>query len=188
MGSCNGRWSAGQGWHCSCSGLQATLQLGRHGTVKARDSLQRQYACSLHVLRRMPQPPWQAWQMHCQCLPSLTWMPCQQDVNPFSSADSSRQAPAATPSGLPPPYESILEAGPGSDSIGTGSYPSSSAPWAEGGSTAGVSGRPKEFEIAVADPVKQGDGVSAYVSYKVRDQDAKGLYPAGQCCIWHSAS
>ncbi|KAG2447746.1 hypothetical protein HYH02_007204 [Chlamydomonas schloesseri] len=59
----------------------------------------------------------------------------------------------------PPPYESVLQ------DHGTNNF---FAP-------ATVS---KEFEIEVTDPVKQGDGVAAYVSYKVRTKTTHPSYAA----------
>ncbi|PNW82491.1 hypothetical protein CHLRE_06g281050v5 [Chlamydomonas reinhardtii] len=59
----------------------------------------------------------------------------------------------------PPPYESVLQ------DHGTNNF---FAP-------ATVN---KEFEIEVTDPVKQGDGVAAYVSYKVRTKTTHPSYAA----------
>jgi hypothetical protein len=56
---------------------------------------------------------------------------------------------------------------------GVGAAPSTGVPAAASNGSAGLhaadaAGGPlSHFEIAVADPVKQGEGVSAYVSYKV---------------------
>jgi hypothetical protein len=62
-----------------------------------------------------------------------------------------RTAPHAThaqdPAGPPPPYASVV--------MGDAA-------------AAGAADGPRDFEIVVADPVKQGEGVSAFVSYKVR--------------------
>ncbi|KXZ44879.1 hypothetical protein GPECTOR_61g832 [Gonium pectorale] len=60
----------------------------------------------------------------------------------------------------PPPYESVLE------DHGTNRY------------FATVSAVRKEFEIEVTEPVKHGEGVAAYVSYKVRTKTTHGAYAA----------
>ncbi|GFR51023.1 hypothetical protein Agub_g13350 [Astrephomene gubernaculifera] len=60
----------------------------------------------------------------------------------------------------PPPYESVLQ------DHGTNNY------------FAPVTAVSKEFEIEVTDPVKQGEGVAAYVSYKVRTKTTHSAYAA----------
>jgi hypothetical protein len=49
-----------------------------------------------------------------------------------------------------------------------------------------ASGPANHFEIAVADPVKQGEGVSAYVSYKVR-KPACQFAGADRWCLLRTA-
>ncbi|KAG2492390.1 hypothetical protein HYH03_009336 [Edaphochlamys debaryana] len=56
----------------------------------------------------------------------------------------------------PPPYESVLQD--------------------HGNFFAPVTAVSKEFEIEVCDPVKQGEGVAAYVSYKVRTKTTHSAY------------
>jgi hypothetical protein len=58
------------------------------------------------------------------------------------------------PPGPPPPYDSVVMGDANAAAGGSGG--------ADGG------GGTRDFEIVVADPVKQGEGVSAFVSYKVR--------------------
>lgn len=107
------------------------------------------------------------------------------------AADNVRHGSFTNPTGPPPPYESVVTdadshsmpgtaAGSASGSAGfmhtvagTGA-PSTGTTAASNGSAGlhtadvGSSGAVSHFEIAVADPVKQGEGVSAFVSYKVR--------------------
>lgn len=62
-----------------------------------------------------------------------------------------------------------MQAAPEHQAAAPGSGMQAGAAAANGSSSAG--GGPaysSDFEIVVADPVKQGEGVSAYVSYKVR--------------------
>lgn len=70
-------------------------------------------------------------------------------LNPFSSASDNfgnRNSP-------PPPYDSIIHSGEGSGR-----------------------GDSRDLDILVTDPVKQGDGVSAYVSFKVRTRTSNDKY------------
>lgn len=76
-------------------------------------------------------------------------------LNPFSGGAGDPFAggsAASRPAGPPPPYDSVV--------MGDAA--------AGGGSGGGSEAAPRDFEIVVADPVKQGEGVSAFVSYKVR--------------------
>eukprot|EP00877_Chromochloris_zofingiensis_P009805 jgi/Chrzof1/5078/Cz15g10280.t1 len=85
------------------------------------------------------------------------------DVNPFSS-DNARHGSFSNPPGPPPPYEAAAD----HTSIPTGSYNNGTTPTPEAYS--------KDFEVVVADPVKQGEGVAAYVSYKVRSRTTLPQY------------
>ncbi|GBF87488.1 sorting nexin [Raphidocelis subcapitata] len=73
-------------------------------------------------------------------------------LNPFgtgSAGGAAAAAPGTPPPGPPPPYDSVV--------------------MAAAAAGAGEPG-PQDFEILVTDPVKQGEGVSAFVSYKVRSR------------------
>lgn len=113
-----------------------------------------------------------------------------------AATDNVRHGSFTNPTGPPPPYESVITdaashnlpgAAPGGMEPASTMHnvpgiggPLSAAPGAaaaaSNGSAQGLhagdaasSGAPaSHFEIAVADPVKQGEGVSAFVSYKVR--------------------
>jgi len=85
-------------------------------------------------------------------LPDRGCCPDRSQDHPFAS-DPVRPASFSSPPGPPPSYESVVDRA-------TGAPASSSAP-----TTSSAAGG--EFDIVVADPVKQGEGVSAYVSYKV---------------------
>lgn len=74
------------------------------------------------------------------------------DSNPFALPAQTSQASTSSMQ-PPPPYESVVDPGE-SDNFG----PSTS----------------KSFDILVTDPVKQGDGVGAYVSYKVQTKVLPG--------------
>jgi hypothetical protein len=122
-----------------------------------------------------------------------------------AATDNVRHGSFTNPTGPPPPYESVITdaashslpgAAPGSmdpastmhNVAGIGgplsATPGAAAAAASNGSALGLhagdaasSGAPaSHFEIAVADPVKQGEGVSAFVSYKV-----SWLAPAHGC-------
>ncbi|KAF8058870.1 SNX1 [Scenedesmus sp. PABB004] len=129
--------------------------------------------------RRRPEPA---------CLP-----PARQDPLQFGAEDAPLDAPpacanggapaaAAPPPGPPPPYEAVVSDAAGSHSMAAGP-PAAAAPTAapapapapNGGAAAPAAG-PSAFEITVADPVKQGEGVSAYVSYKVRTRTSLPQY------------
>lgn len=91
-----------------------------------------------------------------------------------------RHGSFTNPTGPPPPYESVITDAashnlPGA-AEGAGvmqSVPGIGAGAAASNGNAGLQGADagssvSHFEIVVADPVKQGEGVSAFVSYKVR--------------------
>lgn len=62
----------------------------------------------------------------------------------------------------PPPYESVIaESGMDHPFFAGGNFAHHPAVGPHGG------GGPREFDIAVLEPVKQGEGVSSYVTYKV---------------------
>lgn len=63
------------------------------------------------------------------------------------------------PAGPPPPYDSVVMGGT-----------------AGGAGPDGADGGARDFEVSVADPVKQGEGVSAFVSYKVRSKTGLPQY------------
>lgn len=71
--------------------------------------------------------------------------------------EGGRQQSATAPATPPPPYESLLE----DDGKISAGYSAATA-----AAVAGAAPAP-DFEIAVVDPVKQGEGVAAYVSYKI---------------------
>lgn len=127
------------------------------------------------------------------------------------AADNVRHGSFTNPTGPPPPYESVITdaashslpgtqgpldaaAGPGMmhNVPGIGGPSMAPAAAASNGSaglhaaSAAASGPASHFEIAVADPVKQGEGVSAFVSYKVRKQQPARVCvcrpPARVCC------
>jgi hypothetical protein len=78
--------------------------------------------------------------------------PTQDALNPFGGGGATPAADAGgRPAGPPPPYDSVVTGGGGGD----------------------AGGGPRDFEIVVTDPVKQGEGVSAFVSYKVRRRGAR---------------
>lgn len=66
--------------------------------------------------------------------------------------------PATAQAGPPPAYESVLQ----DQGAGTYNFPNAMVN--------------KEFKIDVSDPVKQGEGVSAYVSYKVSTKTTHSNY------------
>eukprot|EP00879_Flechtneria_rotunda_P002248 GHRR01002436.1.p1 GENE.GHRR01002436.1~~GHRR01002436.1.p1 ORF type:complete len:478 (+),score=184.33 GHRR01002436.1:327-1760(+) len=87
------------------------------------------------------------------------------------------------PPGPPPPYESVItdaashnilsvppDQSVTGDPASSGSQGTAAAANGSGGRAAGLPSPAynSDFEIVVADPVKQGEGVSAFVSYKVR--------------------
>jgi hypothetical protein len=55
------------------------------------------------------------------------------------------------------------------------------------GTSPAVDVGPKDFEIVVADPVKQGEGVGAYVSYKVSKPSGGGV-ACGRVCAFDFCS
>lgn len=106
------------------------------------------------------------------------------------STENVRHGSFSNPTGPPPPYESVMTdaashslpagsmghagaAGTMHTVPGVGAPPSTGAQVAASNGSAGLhatdaaGGPVSHFEIAVADPVKQGEGVSAFVSYKV---------------------
>lgn len=102
------------------------------------------------------------------------------------AADNVRHGSFSNPTGPPPPYESVITDAashslPGSTANAGGAgvmhnvpgigRPNAGTAASNGnaGLQAADAGRAdSHFEIVVADPVKQGEGVSAFVSYKVR--------------------
>lgn len=112
-----------------------------------------------------------------------------------AAADNVRHGSFTNPTGPPPPYESVITdaashslpgaapgsmqpantmhnvpgiGGPLSTTPGAAAAASNgSAQGLHAGDGAGSAAPASHFEIAVADPVKQGEGVSAFVSYKV---------------------
>ncbi|WIA39527.1 hypothetical protein OEZ86_005618 [Tetradesmus obliquus] len=114
-------------------------------------------------------------------------------MDPLFGGDSSnvRHGSFSNPTGPPPPYESvitdsashsIMQAAPEHQAAAPGSGMQAGAAAANGSSSAG--GGPaysSDFEIVVADPVKQGEGVSAYVSYKVRTTTRLPQYNRPSC-------
>lgn len=118
-----------------------------------------------------------------------SWLCLQDPLFGGQAADNVRHGSFTNPTGPPPPYESVITDAashslPGTaDSTGAGTMhtvpgigglgtvPAAAAGNGSAGMHAGdasSAGPVSHFEIAVADPVKQGEGVSAYVSYKVR--------------------
>lgn len=81
--------------------------------------------------------------------------------HPFPVLDADHET---EPTGPPPAYDSLVLTNDEPAEQSSGVPSSSAAP-----STASLVKKdgPKDFEIYVTDPVKQGDGVGAYVSYKV---------------------
>lgn len=73
--------------------------------------------------------------------------------------------------GPPPAYESLLH--DREDSTNTNNFIQAPAQQAD---PAKKQGQPREFDIRVENPVKQGDGVSAYVSYKVITHNSHPRY------------
>jgi len=115
------------------------------------------------------------------------------------AADNVRHGSFSNPTGPPPPYESVITdaashslpgstadaaggAGvmhnvPGIGQLNTGAAASNG----NAGLQAADAGRAdSHFEIVVADPVKQGEGVSAFVSYKVSQKLTMFLYFSGR--------
>lgn len=109
-------------------------------------------------------------------------------------ADNVRHGSFSNPTGPPPPYESVItdaashsmpptaglldHSAAGAGAAGTAAAANGNSSGQQGGSLAHAGGgggggsSGSHFEIVVADPVKQGEGVSAYVSYKVKDTSA----------------
>jgi hypothetical protein len=100
----------------------------------------------------------------------------------FGGGDSSnvRHGSFTNPTGPPPPYESVITDSASHSIMQAPPEHHAAAAAAESGMQAGAAaaangsssagGGPaysSDFEIMVSDPVKQGEGVSAYVSYKV---------------------
>lgn len=103
-----------------------------------------------------------------------------QDPLTFGDMGSVRHGSFSNPTGPPPPYESVITdsaahnvlpappqatvAAPGSTyTAGDAAQNAAAANGSSGGAGPAYS---SDFEISVADPVKQGEGVSAFVSYK----------------------
>jgi hypothetical protein len=106
-----------------------------------------------------------------------------QDPLTFGAESNVRHGSFTDPTGPPPPYESVISdsalimpasaAADSNTSSHAGTIPTVMPETTANGSSsastsnAGAVACNPEFEIVVADPVKQGEGVSAYVSYKV---------------------
>lgn len=103
-----------------------------------------------------------------------------QDPLTFGDVGNVRHGSVSDPTGPPPPYESVVTGSAGQDvapityGAPASAIPAAANAYAAGSATqhaAAANGSApaysSNFEIAVADPVKQGEGVSAYVSYKV---------------------
>lgn len=140
--------------HCALSVTAAALDMELH--------------CS--VLR-----PWVS-----MCITTIQWgFPDLQD--PLFGGDNVRHGSFTNPTGPPPPYESVITDSAShmlpaaSEQAGAAGQPSAAASAANGGSAGGAPAYSSDFEIVVADPVKQGEGVAAYVSYKVCWELCTGL-------------
>jgi sorting nexin-1/2 len=91
----------------------------------------------------------------------LVFQPNQHVRAPYKNH---QQDALARPPGPPPPYESVVGGGSGGAAATNAAAHAATGP------------APRDFEIAVADPVKQGEGVSAFVSYKVRSRTTLPQY------------
>lgn len=141
----------------ACPYRRLEVGLLQHGELTMHATAALHFAGSCSHLRLAPMhitvpPPLQ---------PHLMQGALQTPQDTFDPSAEVRQGSFSHPPGPPPPYESVVGASAaGQPAAAADSTPQISLP-------PPLPPQPSDFEITVADPVKQGEGVSAYVSYKV---------------------